>query len=116
MLMRYTAVALLLAALTASAVHAQSPTPKGPSKAPPEGQGWVEVPVKTQPGAPLRLSMQINRVADLRRLPADWGYFRFRISIKNISRRDIGFYTIRNEVPESDRRVGHAAGHSRLPG
>ena len=113
--MRYAAVTLLTAVLTASAVRAQSPAPKPPPSRP-EGQGWVEVPVKPQPGAPLRLSAQVSRVADVRWPTAEWGGFRFRVSIKNISHRDIGLYTIRSEAAGSDRRAGRPAGHSRLPG
>ena len=114
MLMRYAAVTLLTAVLTASAVRAQSPAPKPPPSRP-EGQGWVEVPVKQRPGAPLRLSVQASQVADARWPTADWGHFRVRITVKNISHRDIGLYTIRHEVAGSDRRAGRRAGHSRLP-
>lgn len=116
MLMRYTAVTLLLAALTASAVLAQSPPRKSPSSAQPEGQGWVEVPVKPRPDAPLRLSVQVSRIADARWPSADWGHFRFKSSIENISHRDIGFFTTRNEAVGYDRHAGRPGGHSRLPG
>jgi hypothetical protein len=116
MLMRYTAVALLFAALTASAVRAQSPPPKPPSSAQPEGQGWVEVPVNPRPDAPLRISVQVSRIADARWPSADWGHFRFRSSIENISHRDIGLFTIHNEAVGYDRHAGRPGGHSRLPG
>lgn len=115
MFMRYTAVALLFAALTASAVRAQSLTPKAPSSAQPKGQGWVEVPVNPLPDAPLRLSVQVSRVADARWPSADWGHFRFKSSVENVSQRDIGLYTIRNKAAEPDRRAGRPGGHSRLP-
>lgn len=114
--MRYTAVALLLAALTASAVRAQSLTPKHPSSAQPEGQGWVEVPVNPQSDAPLRISVQVSRVADARWPTADWGHFRFKSSVKNISDRDIGLFTVHSEAVGFDRHANRPGGHSRLPG
>jgi hypothetical protein len=116
MLMRYTVVALLFAALTASAVRAQSPPRKSPPSAQPEGQGWVEVPVNPRPDAPLRLSVQVSRIADARWPSADWGHFRFRSSVENISHQDIGLVTTRNEAVGYDRRAGGPGGHSRLPG
>jgi len=108
--MRYTVVALLLAALTASAVRAQSPQRESPSSSELQDQPREEevvLPVKPQPGAPLRLSVKAYRMADS-------GFFRFKASVENVSDRDIGAYSIRRAAV-GDEKSGHESWGGRLP-
>jgi hypothetical protein len=118
MLMRYTVVTLLLAALAASAVRAQSPrreSPSSSSQSKGQGQG-VEVPVTPQPDAPLRISVRAGWIAEIGWLPGYSGYW-MRTSVENVSQRDIGLYTIRRAAVGTEKFVAiHAAGHSQLPG
>jgi lysophospholipase L1-like esterase len=110
MLMRYTAVTLLLAVLAASAVRAQSPRRESPSSSELQDQAREEevvMPVKPQPGAPLRLSVKAYRVAGS-------GFFRFKASVKNVSDRDIGAYSIRRAAV-GDERPGHESWGGKLP-
>jgi hypothetical protein len=109
MLMRYAAVAFLIAALTTSAVLAQSPQRDGPSSPRPKGQvREEEVAVKPQPGSPLRLSVKAYLVAET-------GYFQLKASVENISDRDIGIYSIRRAAV-GDERPGNPGWGGWLPG
>ena len=107
--MKYTAVALLFAALTAPAVRAQYPTRKPPSSSHPESE-WrtAEVPVKPQPGAPLRLSVKAGWLTD----PS---FHWVRATVENISDRDIGYYGFRMAAGGDGRAGSTTHGHSRLP-
>jgi len=114
--MKYTVVALLIAALTPSAVLAQSPRRESPPSPRPKNQGQsVEVPVTPQPDAPLRLSVQGSRLGD-----SGWhaglSLYRMRASVENVSHRDIGLYTLRRGAVGSNRYVGRRSKNIRLPG
>lgn len=85
--MKYAAVTLLIAALTTSAVLAQSPRRESPSSSWSEEQAPVEeVPVTPQPDAPIRLSVKAYWSADSK-------VFGLKASGVNVSHRDIlGFF------------------------
>lgn len=108
MLMRYAAITLLIAALTTPAVLAQSPSWERPSSSQSKGQVQeAEVPIKPQPGSPLRLSMKAYLVAET-------GFFQFKASVENISDREIGMYSIRRAAV-GDKRPGHEGWGGSLP-
>jgi hypothetical protein len=108
MLMKYAAATLLFAVLTTPAVLAQSPQWESPSSPRPKGEVREEkVPVKMQPGSPLRLSVKAFLVAET-------GYFQLRASVENISDRDIGTYSIRRAAV-GDERPGNPGWGGRLP-
>lgn len=118
MLMRYTAVALLFAAFAAfatSAVRAQSPQRASPSSSSqPKGQ-WQELPVTPQPGSPLRISVKASWLADSG-WQAGLSFYWMRVSVENISGRDIGLYGIRGRAVVGGERVkGPSAGRNWLP-
>lgn len=105
MIMKYAAVALLLAVLTPAAVSAQTPEPKSPPPpSQPKGQGPEIFKVKAQPDSPLRLSVQTywlnvkmgSKAFDPR--AAELFY-----SVKNVSGRAVSAYALRKtprfEVP-----------------
>lgn len=108
MLMRYAAATLLIAALATSAVLAQSPDRERPSSPRPKGQvREEEVPVKPQPGSPLRLSVKAYLVAEV-------GYFQLEASVENISDREVGRYSIRRAAVGSEK-PGKGGWSGRLP-
>lgn len=115
--MKYTAAALLFAALTASAVLAQAPQRESrPAPSQPKDQGQVvEMPVMLQPGSPLRFSVKARRLVD-----SGWqeglSLYWMRVSAENVSDRDIGLYAIRGRATVGSERVkGPGAGRNWLP-
>src|SRR5689334_493579 len=92
--MRYSAVALLFAALASSTVLAQSTQ-------------LSEVPVRPQPAAPLRLSVQAYGLHP--------GYVGVRFSVENVSGRDIGSYGIRRAFAGEGRSESVPGWRGQLP-
>lgn len=96
MLMRYAAVALLIAALAASAVRAQTPRREGPASPQPRGEGPEVYKVKPQPDSPLRLSVKTTWL-DLK-LKTRWtdpSLYELTTRVENVSDRDVSAYTVR---------------------
>ena len=98
--MRYAAVTLLLALLTTSAIHAQSPdresylnTPKG------ELPGPEVYKVKPQPDSPLRLRVKTYWLYLLMSTYTDRNGYELSHFVENVSDRDISAYAIRITPP-----------------
>ena len=102
MLMRYAAVTLLLAMLTASAVPAQSPDRGSSLPASKENIPGPEVyKVKPQPDSPLRLSVKTYWLYLLLNVEGwtDRNGYELARFVENVSARDISAYAIRFTPP-----------------
>ena len=102
MLMRYAAVTLLLAVLTASAVPAQSPDRESP---PPSSKEKIPGPkvykVKPQLDSPLRLWVQTRWLYLLLNVEGwtDKNGYELTYFVENVSDRDVSAYAIRHTSP-----------------
>ena len=106
--MRYAAFTLLCALLNTSAVLAQTPQGESPSQSQLRDRAREEeMPVKMQPGSPLRLSVKAYRLTGL-------DYFQIQASVENVSNRDIGLYSIRRAAA-GDERPGNEGWGGSLP-
>lgn len=105
MLMKYAAATLLIAALTSSAVLAQSLQRKSSPSLQPKGQARImEVPVKPHSDGSLRISVKAIWLEDS-------SSFRISAIVENISDRDIYGFAIRRAAVGSEGPV-----HGWLPG
>jgi hypothetical protein len=105
MLMKYAAVTLLIAALTTSAVLAQSPRRVSLPSPRPKGQARiVDVPVKPHTDALLRISVKAS-------WPTDSSSFWISATVENIGDRDIDTFAIHRAAVGSEGPV-----HGWLPG
>lgn len=105
MLMRYAAVTLLIAALAASAVRAQSPSRESPPpSSQPKGEGPEVWAVKPQPDSPLRLSVKTYWLAlKLKTKWTDPNHYEIYTSVEDVSDGAVSAYAIRHppglEIP-----------------
>lgn len=105
MLMKYAAVTLLLAALTASAVSAQSPKRESqPASPQPKGEGPEVWAIKPQTDSPLSLSVKTYWLSlKLKTKWTDPSHYEIYTSVENVNDGAVSAYAIRHspglEIP-----------------